>query len=467
MQRRTGSHFGFGGQRRRQGAAVAVTTALLTSGCGAILEPDPNLTHNTAGPRTLDALPDATNAPPTTNAIRPTLPTLPQKTPTVGPNPPVRPPLSVVPPPPPPPPLPVKPPNTYDAQLDAIQKSLEQMRPLPDRTFSTPSSPSSAPPSGTSPTTPTHNTSPSATVTAPAPSPTTSPPPTAPAPAPPTASPPATKPAPGLSAYQRMILDRKPVLLLSFSTPQNGTQRELTKGGGIGTYLGGMPERDTLPNGDPAVRFNGVNQYVSMPGRKEFAIAETGALSFEIWVQLDKTDFATEYVNYLGMCFEYAPSCMWEARFDSPRTKTGGSAKAYAFNPGAGYGSGARWQPRDGALKPNQWYHIVGIYQTKMTPARCNAKDPGSINIWVNGVKWNELGHGDTGCMSQYGIKPSAFSGTPLTIGTVARDSFLPGAVGNLALYPYELSPEQIKQSYVTMTGLQPKGACAPLCTLG
>jgi hypothetical protein len=33
---------------------------------------------------------------------------------------------------------------------------------------------------------------------------------------------------------------------------------------------------------------------------------------------------------------------------------------------------------------------------------------PGSIDIWVNGVKWNQAVHNPTGCMSQYSVKPPA-----------------------------------------------------------
>ena len=61
------------------------------------------------------------------------------------------------------------------------------------------------------------------------------------------------------------------------------------------------------------------------------------------------------------------------------------------FNPSAGLGSAADWQPTCGLIQAGQWYHVVGEYTTLSQPSDCQnaAKYPGSINIWVNGVQWN------------------------------------------------------------------------------
>lgn len=76
---------------------------------------------------------------------------------------------------------------------------------------------------------------------------------------------------------------------------------------------------------------------------------------------------------------------------------------AYAFNPGAGLGSGANWQPEEGVIDAEQWYHVVGRYSLLDEPDDCNDSEtyPGAIEIWLNGVQWDHSAHGQTGCMSQ------------------------------------------------------------------
>lgn len=139
---------------------------------------------------------------------------------------------------------------------------------------------------------------------------------------------------------------------------------------------------------------------------------------------------------------------------------------AYVFNPGAGLGSAADWQPVCGLVQAGRWYHVVGEYTLRAQPANCaNATTyPGSINVWVNGVLWNQSRHGQTGCMSQYSVLPQA-NASPLNIGTMASDSWFPGAIGKVAIYDRLLTPAQITAHYQAMTGQQPTGTCADTCT--
>ena len=137
---------------------------------------------------------------------------------------------------------------------------------------------------------------------------------------------------------------------------------------------------------------------------------------------------------------------------------------AYGFNPGAGLGSGAYWQPVSGLFSAGEWLHVVGEYTTNSTPAGCSTTYPGYISIWVNGVQWNMSYHTPTGCMSQYKIKPQA-NNSPLNIGTVSLDSWFQGAIGKVAIYNYLLTPSQIVNHYTVMTGKQPTGSCTNACT--
>src|SRR6185369_15022425 len=127
----------------------------------------------------------------------------------------------------------------------------------------------------------------------------------------------------------------------------------------------------------------------------------------------------------------------WEARMYSTTNSENrcNRMSAYAFNPGANLGSGAFWQPACGLIQAGQWYHIVGEYTTRSTPTGCDNASmyPGGINIWVNGVDWNQSRHGQTGCMSQYNIVPAA-NNSALNIGTMARDTWFAGAIGKVAI---------------------------------
>jgi hypothetical protein len=203
------------------------------------------------------------------------------------------------------------------------------------------------------------------------------------------------------------------------------------------------------------------------------SIPTTGNLTWEGWIRPDVLQFVKDtglgYVDWMGKCQSYAPSCEWEARIYSTTNSDGwcNRISAFVFNPSAGHGSAADWQPVCGLIQPMQWYHVVGEYTTSSQPADCaNATMyPGSINIWVNGVEWDHAAHGPTGCMSEYSVVPIA-NGSSLNIGTMARDTWFQGAVGKVAVYDYLLSPAQITTHYRTMTGQSPMGSCAATCTL-
>jgi hypothetical protein len=66
--------------------------------------------------------------------------------------------------------------------------------------------------------------------------------------------------------------------------------------------------------------------------------------------------------------------------------------------------------------------------------------------------------------MSQYNVTPQAGS-SPLEVGTMAMDTWFPGAVGKVAIYNYLLSQSQINAHFAAMTGAQPSGSCASTCT--
>lgn len=227
-----------------------------------------------------------------------------------------------------------------------------------------------------------------------------------------------------------------------------------------------------MPNGDPAADFNGSSEYLTIPSKASFSIPTTGELTWEGWINPNVLQYPHStggYIDWMGKCASYSPTCEWEARMYNTSNSQDryNRLSAYVFNPGAGLGSGADWQPNEGMLQAGHWYYVVGEYTTLSQPSDCPTTSvyPGSINIWVNGVKWDQAEHNTTGCMSQYNVVPVA-NNSPVNIGTMAHDSWFEGAVGKVAIYNYLLSQAQISNHFQTMIGQTPSGSCGNTCTL-
>ncbi len=282
-----------------------------------------------------------------------------------------------------------------------------------------------------------------------------------------------TPPSSTPSGYDQVVLADHPVGFWDMDHP-GATEPDLSGNGHNGSYEGGTPALSAMPNGDQAADFNGSTEYMTVQSSSAFSIPTTSQFTWEGWIRPDLLQWSTlsdpqtyGYVDWMGKCEDYSPSCEWEARMYNSVNSEGrcNRLSAYVFNPGAGLGSGADWQPGCNLLGAGQWLYVVGEYQTQTTPSGCSSANPGTINIWVNGVEWNFSYHDPTGCMSQYGITPKAGS-SPLDIGTMAMDTFFPGAVGKVALYNYLLGQPQINAHYDAMTGAMPSGSCANTCTI-
>jgi hypothetical protein len=278
------------------------------------------------------------------------------------------------------------------------------------------------------------------------------------------------------SAYNQAVLGDNPVAFWNVN-PTGSTEIDLTGNGNTGTYVGGLPTTSTMPNGDQAAVFNGSSEYLTVPTNPSFSIPTTGNLTWELWIQpavlqFPHSDGTGDYVDIMGKCANYSPTCEWESRMyntDTPgeNPQRPNRMSAYVFNPSAGLGSGADWQPVPGLIQAGEWLHIVGEYTTLSQPPDCPASSfPGSINIWVNGVLWNQAAHNTTGCMSQFSVAPKT-NNSPLNIGTMATDTWFEGAIAKVAIYNYLLTQTQINNHYQTMTGKQPTGSCgsAGTCT--
>jgi hypothetical protein len=271
------------------------------------------------------------------------------------------------------------------------------------------------------------------------------------------------------SDYDATVLADGPVMYLAMSA-LSGSEPDLTGHGHDGTYHGGATPSATLPNGDAAADFEGDPHYVSVPSAAGLSIPTTQNLTWEAWIRPDVLQFdddSSGYVDWMGKCEEYSPTCEWEARMYNMTNSSNrcNRLSAYAFNPTADLGSGAYWEAGTcGTIQADSWYHIVGEYTLEETPSGCDDAYPGRVDIWVNGVKWNQASHGDTGCMSQYGVEPVA-NDSPLNIGTMAQDAWFQGSIAKVAVYGVRLSNEQIAHHYQVMTGKAPTGSCQSTCS--
>jgi hypothetical protein len=271
-----------------------------------------------------------------------------------------------------------------------------------------------------------------------------------------------------LSSYDEVISGDGPVAFWAMRDPY-GIEPDLSGNGNDGSYEGARPLFTAMPNGDPATDFNGA-EYLSIPSNASLSIPTTGSLTWEAWMKPDalELDYADGYVNWLGKCADYAPTCEWEARFfDSAGVQARRDRfSAYVFDPSAGSGAGADWQSGSDVLRECEWHHVVGEYTLLAQPADCPSAPsyPGSIDIWVDGVEWNQASHSPTGCMSQFDVAPVA-NDSPLDIGASAPDTLFDGAIGKVAIYPYVLDRDQIAAHYQAMMGAAPSGSCADVCT--
>jgi hypothetical protein len=274
---------------------------------------------------------------------------------------------------------------------------------------------------------------------------------------------------PNGSDYDATVLADGPVMYLAMSA-LSGTEPDLTGHGHDGTYHGGTTPSVTLPNGDHAAELEGNPHYVSVASSAALSIPTTQNLTWEAWLRpavLQFDEDSSGYVDWMGKCEDYSPTCEWEARMYNMTNSSDrcNRLSAYAFNPSAGLGSGAYWEAGTcGTIEAESWYHVVGQYTLEETPSGCDDTYPGRIDIWVNGVKWNQASHGDTGCMSQYEVAPVA-NGSALNIGTMAQDAWFQGSIAKVAIYGVRLSNEQIAHHYQVMTGEAPTGSCQSTCS--
>jgi hypothetical protein len=241
------------------------------------------------------------------------------------------------------------------------------------------------------------------------------------------------------SAYVAAALKDAPVALLQGTT-------DLTGATAAGTAVG-QPTATTLPNGDPAVQFNGNGQYLQFPDSKAFEVDATGVLTVEFWMRPDTLQFTQQegsgYVYTMGKGNPNAHE--WYTRMYSKVNQESrpNRISGYVFNPQGGLGAGSYFQD---TVTVGQWIHVALVINAN---AKSSTYPMGYTRIYKNGVLR------DTDSLADYNIVPK--SGTaPLRIGTGYLNSFFQGAVGDVAFYNKELSASQLQAHYAAISAPAP-----------
>jgi hypothetical protein len=255
---------------------------------------------------------------------------------------------------------------------------------------------------------------------------------------------------PDRSPYADAVLADRPVAYWRLGEGPGATAAADASGHGHhGRYHGqprlGQPgalagDADTaLGLGGPRAR-----SYVEVPAREAFGVAASGeGLSVEVWLRPDALTFAGEqgkdpknpYIHWLGK--GEAGAQEWGFRFytdaaaDRPNR-----ISAYVWNADGGEGAGAYVEDR---LTRHRWVHLVATYDD---PGRPDAQ----VRIYRDGVASPHNGGPGT-LYRSYHVKPAA-GPAPVRLGTRDLGSFLTGGLDEVAVYPYVLTPERVREHW-------------------
>jgi len=241
-----------------------------------------------------------------------------------------------------------------------------------------------------------------------------------------------------LSAYDSLVLSDNPV---GYWLLNKGETTDASGNGFTGTYSGSCRGQATLPNGDSANVFNGLDNYFEIADNDALEVTTTGALTIEAWMRPGAYNFPKTEGNYVywmgkGTQGEH----LWVARIynknDSSRSQR---ISGYCFNLAGGLGAGSYFQD---TISLTTWVHYTLVINTKVTGTNYPT---GYTKIYRDGVLR------DTDSLKGYEIIPGN-GNAPTRIGTRDFNSFFHGAIGKVAIYDYELTAAQILAHRNSMT---------------
>jgi Concanavalin A-like lectin/glucanases superfamily len=249
-----------------------------------------------------------------------------------------------------------------------------------------------------------------------------------------------------LSAYDNRVLADAPVAYWPLGTvpAEQPAAPDCSGNGHNGTYVN-TPHTTTMPNGDLAQQFDGVEQYVQFPDANDLSVTTTGRLTIEAWMRPHTLQFpndqAAGYVHWMGKGVgdqhEYVARMYSQVNTaDRPKRISG-----YAYNPIGDVGVGSYFQDPD--VTTDTWVHYVLVINIADTSP---SFPMGYTKIYRDGNPR------DMDSLAELNIVPA--NGTaPFRIATRDFQSYFQGRIGKVAVYDYELTEADIDAHNNTMRG--------------
>jgi len=237
------------------------------------------------------------------------------------------------------------------------------------------------------------------------------------------------------SAYDQTALNLGPVMYLNMDPAAAPT--DLSGNGHVGSYKGGVPASATMPNGEKAPVFNGVNQYLSIASSPKLSVPTKRVLTIVAWIKPSTLQFPNteneDFVYFLGKGnptegYEYANRMYSKVNSASRPNRI----SVYHWNTNGGLGSGSYFQD---AVNTTDWIMITDIIDMNR----------GVVDIYKNGVLR------DSTPLSQYSVTPRA-TNSPFNIGTRNLNSWFQGAVGKVSVHDRLLTTAELSSLYKAMT---------------
>jgi hypothetical protein len=239
-----------------------------------------------------------------------------------------------------------------------------------------------------------------------------------------------------LSRYDAVVLADHPAVYWTMGSTTTGTEPDLGSAGITGSYSG-APTRTVMPNGDSAAVFDGATQYFEAADAAALSPTTTGAITIEAWIRPDTVQFThaqnSGYVNWMGkgedQQQEYVGRMYSYENSESRPNRISG----YSFNITGGLGAGSYFQD---PVTAGKWIHYALVINTNV---KGGLFPDGYTKVYKDGVLRDQ----DDLSIRGVTIVPRR-STAPFRAGTRDFASWFEGAIGKIAIYDKELTPQQL-----------------------
>lgn len=247
-----------------------------------------------------------------------------------------------------------------------------------------------------------------------------------------------------LSPYDNAVLADDPSVYWTLGAAASGSEADLGTAGITGTYSG-SPSTTSLPNGDSATQFDGATQYFEAADADALSPTTTGEITIEAWIRPDTLQFpnseSSGYVNWMGKGetgqYEYLGRMYSLTNTENRPNRISG----YSFNTSGGLGAGSYFQD---PVSTGEWIHYALVINTNN---KGGAFPNGYTKVYKNGVLRDQ----DDLSIRGVTIVPER-GDAPFRAGTRDFASWFEGAIGKIAVYDSELTPQQLSAHTAAMS---------------